>query len=54
MFRKGIEHLSNPYRTVIEALFKELLKIFNDKLVSLIVFGSIARGTARKDSDLDN
>ncbi|MEM2137453.1 MAG: nucleotidyltransferase domain-containing protein [Candidatus Methanomethylicia archaeon] len=53
MFKFGIEHLHSPYREVIDTLFKELLEYFGDKLISIIVFGSVARGEARKDSDVD-
>lgn len=53
MFKFGIEHLHSPYREVVDALFKKLLEYFGDKLISIIVFGSVARGEARKDSDID-
>jgi len=48
-----LEHLNEPYRSVVLKLLEELLKIFNDKLISVVVFGSVARGTPRRDSDLD-
>lgn len=53
MFRKGLEYVNEPYRTVIERLLNELLKVFRDDLISVVVYGSVARGTARKDSDID-
>ena len=53
MFGKGLEHVNEPYRTVIERLLNELLKVFRDDLISVVVYGSVARGTARKDSDID-
>ena len=53
MFRKGLEHVNESYRTVIERLLNELLKVFRDDLISVVVYGSVARGTARKDSDID-
>ena len=53
MFRKGLEHVNEPYRTVIERLLNELLKVFRDDLISVVVYGSVARGTARRDSDID-
>jgi len=53
LFRKGLEYVNEPYRTVIERLLNELLKVFRDDLVSVVVYGSVARGTARKDSDID-
>ncbi len=53
VFRKGIDYLKYPYKIVVEELLKELLKFFGERLVSVVVFGSVARGTARRDSDLD-
>lgn len=53
MFRKGVECLREPYRVVVGRLVDELLKVYGDALVSVIVFGSVARGTAKADSDLD-
>ena len=46
---------------VIPPLYKELLnellykfkKVHEDNLVSLVLYGSIARGDFRKDSDID-
>jgi len=45
--------LREPYKTIIRALLKALKNTLGDKLVSLVVFGSVARGEARKDSDID-
>jgi len=53
VFRKGTEYLRSPYKTIVERLVKELLELFGERLISVVVFGSVARGTARKDSDLD-
>lgn len=44
-------NLEYPYSEVLEKLV-ECLKRFFD-LVSVVVFGSVARGEARKDSDID-
>ena len=38
---------------MLEALLNELKKRFGKRLVSLVVFGSVARGTMKSDSDLD-
>ena len=52
-FRVGLQHLEEPYRTLVYGLLRALLKRWGDKLVSLVVFGSVARGDARRDSDID-
>jgi predicted nucleotidyltransferase len=52
-YRVGVEHLGEPYRTVVSELFKALLAKWGDRLVSLVVYGSVARGEAGRDSDLD-
>lgn len=49
----GLSSLAEPYRSVVERILNRLLASFGDRLVSLAVFGSVARGDARKDSDLD-
>jgi predicted nucleotidyltransferase len=51
--RKGLESIPQPYRSLVAELLKGLLEVFGDKLVSLVVFGSVARGEARRDSDVD-
>jgi len=53
VWRKGLDAVQEPYRTVLEALLNELKKRFGKRLVSLVVFGSVARGTMKSDSDLD-
>jgi len=52
-FRVGLHHIEEPYRTLVYRLLRALLKRWGGKLVSLVVFGSVARGDARKDSDID-
>lgn len=41
------------FEEVIEALGGAASAIYGDRLVSLVVFGSVGRGKARADSDLD-
>ena len=53
MFRKGLEHVPEPYRRVVEELLRELKEFFGGKLVSLVVYGSVARGDFSAGSDLD-
>lgn len=53
MWRKGVEHLREPYKTILSKLLEALEELLGDKLISLIVFGSVARGEAKGDSDID-
>ncbi|MBO3832761.1 MAG: nucleotidyltransferase domain-containing protein [Candidatus Brockarchaeota archaeon] len=50
---KGIQDIAEPYRNLVSNLLKTLLSMFGDRLISLIVYGSVARGDARQSSDLD-
>jgi predicted nucleotidyltransferase len=52
-YRVGAEHLPEPYRGLVIELCKALERVFGDRFVSLAVFGSVARGEARRDSDID-
>jgi len=45
--------LKYPYSVVLKALVEKLFERFRDDLISVVVFGSVARGEARKESDLD-
>ena len=53
MWRKDLESLDKPYRSVLGKLLSFLLEVFGENLVSLVVFGSVARGDYRRDSDID-
>jgi predicted nucleotidyltransferase len=50
---KSIEDIAEPYRGLVTRLLKVLLSMFGDRLVSFIVYGSVARGEAKRSSDLD-
>jgi len=52
-YRVGVEHLNEPYRSLVRELCAALQQVFMDKLVSVVIFGSVARGEARVDSDVD-
>jgi nucleotidyltransferase len=45
--------MQEPYKSLLEKLTKILLEEFQDKLISVVLYGSIARGDNRKDSDID-
>ncbi|RLE56664.1 MAG: nucleotidyltransferase domain-containing protein [Thermoprotei archaeon] len=42
-----------PYRSILLKLVEVLERRFGDDLVSVVLFGSVARGEARPDSDVD-
>lgn len=42
-----------PYGELLSLLVEKLLERFGEDLVSVVVYGSVARGEARKDSDVD-
>jgi hypothetical protein len=41
------------YEQILNKFKRKLLTRFKDDLISLVLFGSVARGTARKESDID-
>jgi hypothetical protein len=45
--------MQEPYKSLLEKLTKLLQEEFQDKLVSVVLYGSVARGDNRKDSDID-
>ena len=53
MFKQGLKYIQEPYRGLINELLKSLKEILGDNLISLSIFGSVARGEARVDSDID-
>jgi uncharacterized protein len=47
------EGIQQPYRSMIGATVKAWQAEFGERLVSVVLFGSVARGTARAESDID-
>ncbi|WP_221290379.1 nucleotidyltransferase domain-containing protein [Stygiolobus caldivivus] len=45
--------MDEPYRSLLEKLVNLMKEKLGDDLVSVVVFGSIARGDYRRDSDID-
>lgn len=45
--------MQREYEPLIHELLRLLREEFGDRVRSLLVFGSVARGTARSDSDVD-
>ena len=45
--------MQEPYKSLLEKLTKFLQEEFQDKLISVVLYGSVARGDNRKDSDID-
>jgi len=41
------------YKQILNKFRRKLLMRFKDELISLVLFGSVARGTAREESDID-
>jgi predicted nucleotidyltransferase len=48
-----MEYLNEPYRSLVKELCVALQRVFMDKLVSVVVFSSVARGETRVDNDVD-
>ena len=45
--------LSERYSDFLQELKEEVIRFYGDNLVTLAIFGSVARGTMRLDSDID-
>lgn len=45
--------LHEHFEKLLEALLEACLQVYSDRLMSVGVFGSVARGTMRPDSDID-
>ena len=42
------------YREAVEEFVRRVLERYKDKIDSIILFGSVARGEAKEDSDIVN
>ena len=45
--------MKEPYNSLLKKLTKLLLDEFGDRLISVVVYGSVSRGDHRSDSDVD-
>ena len=45
--------LRERFQTIVDALLAASLAVYGERLLSAAVFGSVARGTMRPDSDID-
>ncbi|MEM2938796.1 MAG: nucleotidyltransferase domain-containing protein [Candidatus Bathyarchaeia archaeon] len=48
-----LETIEEPYKFLLERLLELILARLGDNLVSVVVYGSVARGSPRRDSDVD-
>lgn len=51
--RKGLEHVPLKYREALLEFLDFLREKLRENLVSIVVFGSVARGTFKEQSDID-
>lgn len=49
----NVENLAFPYKDLVVKFSEEVIKELNENLISIVLFGSVARGQYRKDSDID-
>ncbi|MCW3132499.1 MAG: nucleotidyltransferase domain-containing protein [Candidatus Methanospirare jalkutatii] len=45
--------IQKRYREAVEEFVRRVLERYKDKIDSIILFGSVARGEAKEDSDID-
>jgi len=45
--------IQKRYREAVEEFVRRVLERYKDKIESIILFGSVARGEAKEDSDID-
>lgn len=48
-----IMNIPSPFKDALEKFVSEAVQTYPDELVRIILFGSLARGEVRKDSDMD-
>lgn len=51
--RKGLEHIPLKYKEALSELLAFLKDKLRENLISVVVFGSVARGTFKEHSDVD-
>jgi len=51
--RKGLEHVPLKYKEALSELLAFLKDKLRENLISVVVFGSVARGTFKEHSDVD-
>jgi predicted nucleotidyltransferase len=53
ILKHGINNVNIQFREAIETLLKELRKLLRENLISVVLFGSVAREDFKEDSDID-
>lgn len=48
-----MKSIPSPYKELLDDLLDGLKKVLGENLISFVVYGSVARGDFRKDSDID-
>lgn len=51
--RKGPVSIKDSYERLINLLLERIETFYGERLVSVVLFGSVGRGTYRQDSDVD-
>ncbi|MCD6510719.1 MAG: nucleotidyltransferase domain-containing protein [Thermoprotei archaeon] len=51
--KRTYEGLQYPFDIILRELLKKLKQRFGENLISVVLYGSVARGEARKDIDVD-
>jgi len=53
VLRYGLDCVNPSFREVLKDVLSELKELFGDNLISVILFGSVARGDFKEGSDID-